>query len=98
MITADPQNPGKTTGLNVLRFYPEGDKALYLEYQTFLQRELAVAFDLSPQVLGIERDCPAIICAISSAADCHGFLWKLEERCADLRCAGASPWNHCRVI
>jgi hypothetical protein len=47
---------GKTRGPNVLRFYPEGDDGLYLAYQEFLQRELAAAFDLSPQNLGIERD------------------------------------------
>jgi hypothetical protein len=47
---------GKTRGPSVLRFYPEGDDGLYLEYQEFLQRELAAAFDLSPQNLGIERD------------------------------------------
>jgi hypothetical protein len=47
---------GKTRGPSVLRFYPEGDEGLYLQYQEFLQRELAAAFDLSPQNLGIERD------------------------------------------
>lgn len=46
----------KARGPSVLRMYPEGDKGLYLEYQEFLQRELAAAFDLSPQTLGIERD------------------------------------------
>lgn len=49
-------NDGKTRGPTVLRFYPEGDDGLYLQYQEFLQRELAAAFDLSPQNLGIERD------------------------------------------
>ena len=47
---------GKTRGPSVLRFYPEGDDGLYLKYQEFLQREIAAAFDLSPQNLGIERD------------------------------------------
>jgi hypothetical protein len=46
----------KTPGVNVLRLYPEGDKALFLKYQEMLQRELATAFDLSPQNFGIERD------------------------------------------
>jgi len=49
-------NDGKTRGPSVLRFYPEGDDGLYLQYQEFLQRELAAAFDLSPQNLGIEKD------------------------------------------
>lgn len=43
-------------GIQVLKFYPEGDKALYLEYQNFLIRTLAASFDLSPQNFGIERD------------------------------------------
>lgn len=47
---------GKTRGPNVLRFYPEGDTGLFLAYQAFLIREIATAFDLSPQNLGIERD------------------------------------------
>jgi len=47
---------GKSRGMEVIRLYPEGDKALYLEYQEFLIRELCAAFDLSPQNLGIERD------------------------------------------
>ncbi len=36
--------------------HPQGDTALYLKYQDFLKNEVAVAFDLSPQNLGIERD------------------------------------------
>ncbi|WP_024516830.1 phage portal protein [Bradyrhizobium sp. Tv2a-2] len=47
---------GKARGPEVLRMFPEGDKALYLEYQNFLIREIATAFDISPQVLGIEKD------------------------------------------
>jgi Phage portal protein len=47
---------GKARGPAVLRFYPEGDDGLYLKYQEFLIREIAAAFDLSPQNLGIERD------------------------------------------
>src|SRR6185437_12559924 len=47
---------GTTRGPSVLAFYTEGDDGLSLQYQEFLQRELAAAFDLSPQNLGIERD------------------------------------------
>jgi Phage portal protein len=36
--------------------HPEGDNALYLKYQEMLQREIATAFDISPQNLGVERD------------------------------------------
>lgn len=39
-----------------LALHPEGDNALYLKYQEFLKREVAISFDLSPQNLGVERD------------------------------------------
>lgn len=35
---------------------PEGDNALYLKYQEVLKAEIATAFDISPQNLGLERD------------------------------------------
>jgi hypothetical protein len=47
---------GKSRSPLVLRFYPEGDEGLYLKYQEFLIREIATAFDISPQNLGVERD------------------------------------------
>ena len=40
----------------VLRLHAGTDDALYLKWQEFLIREIATAFDLSPQNLGIERD------------------------------------------
>ncbi len=43
----------KRNGLQVVRLYPEGDKALYLDYQNFLIRTTAACFDLSPQNFGI---------------------------------------------
>ena len=43
-------------GGKVERLYPEGDDGLYLLYQEFLLREIATAFDISPQNLGVERD------------------------------------------
>lgn len=42
--------------LKVLNLTAEGDKALYLAWQEFLKSEIATAFDLSPQNLGVERD------------------------------------------
>lgn len=39
-----------------LDLHPQGDQALYLKYQDFLKTEIAIAFDLSPQNLGVERD------------------------------------------
>ncbi len=46
----------KTRGPQILRFYPEGDTGLYLKWQEFLKSEIATAFDISPQNLGVERD------------------------------------------
>jgi hypothetical protein len=45
-----------TDGGEVQKLYPDGDDALFLKYQEFLKVELATAFDLSPQNLGVERD------------------------------------------
>lgn len=47
---------GKTRGLNVQKLYPEGDKALYLQYQEFLRTEIAAAFDITNMSLNVERD------------------------------------------
>ncbi|MDE2101954.1 MAG: phage portal protein [Patescibacteria group bacterium] len=40
----------------VLKLRGTDDKALFLEYQNMLAREIATSFDLSPMVAGIERD------------------------------------------
>jgi hypothetical protein len=45
-----------TKGGKVHRLFPEGDSGLFLQYQEFLKTEIAVAFDLSPMNLGVERD------------------------------------------
>jgi hypothetical protein len=42
--------------LKYINLVAEGDKALYLAYQEMLVREIATAFDLSPQNFGVERD------------------------------------------
>lgn len=59
--TTDIEGQGKTPIIgsedpSVLRLYPEGDAALYLAYQEFLIREIATAFDLPAQELGIEKN------------------------------------------
>lgn len=41
---------------NVLKLRGSNDDALFLEYQTFIIRELAIAFHLSPQDFGVEAD------------------------------------------
>jgi hypothetical protein len=52
----DQLGAARTRGVNVLKLYPEGDKALYLAYQEFLRTEIAAAFDLSNMSLNMERD------------------------------------------
>ena len=43
-------------GAKAIKLTADGDEALYLKWQEFLKSEIAVAFDLSPQNLGVERD------------------------------------------
>ncbi|HEX7854455.1 MAG TPA: phage portal protein [Sphingobium sp.] len=59
--TGEIEGQGKTPviaadGAEVHKLFPDGDNALYLKYQEFLKSEIAIAFDLSPQNLGVERD------------------------------------------
>jgi hypothetical protein len=54
--SVNEKTSSSTRGPTILRLYPEGDNGLYLKYQEFLKREIATAFDLSPQNLGVEKD------------------------------------------
>lgn len=56
IISSKTGADSKPEKVQVSRLYPEGDKGMFLEYQEFLIRELAAAFDLSPQNFGLERD------------------------------------------
>jgi len=47
---------GNTVKPDVMRLHAGSDDALYLKWQAFLIRELATAFGLSPQNLGLESD------------------------------------------
>lgn len=47
---------GNSIKPDVLKLHGGGDSALYLKYQEWLVREIATAFGISPQNLGIERD------------------------------------------
>jgi Phage portal protein. len=47
---------GNTIKADVMRLHAGSDDALYLKWQAFLIRELATAFGLSPQNLGLESD------------------------------------------
>lgn len=57
-IEGQGQTPviGGATKPDVLKLHPGGDDALYLKWQQFLIREIATAFNLSPQNLGLEAD------------------------------------------
>lgn len=43
-------------GSKAIKLTADGDEALYLKWQEFLKAEIATAFDISPQNLGVERD------------------------------------------
>jgi HK97 family phage portal protein len=43
-------------GIEPVKLTADGDEALYLKWQEFLKTEIATAFDISPQNLGVERD------------------------------------------
>jgi phage portal protein BeeE len=43
-------------GIAAVKLTADGDEALYLKWQEFLKSEIATAFDISPQNLGVERD------------------------------------------
>ena len=47
---------GGMENLSAVKLTADGDGALYLKWQDFLKSEIAAAFDLSPQNLGVERD------------------------------------------
>ncbi len=57
-IEGQGQTPiiGGPVAPEVLRLHAGTDEALYLKWQEFLIREIATAFGLSPQNLGVERD------------------------------------------
>jgi portal protein len=61
-------------GMEVVRFYPEGDDGLYLKYQEFLKSEIAVAFDVSPQNLGVERDVNRNTAEVAEDRDWDGAI------------------------
>lgn len=59
--TTDIEGQGKMPilsgdGIESIKLTADGDEALYLKWQEFLKTEIATAFDISPQNLGVERD------------------------------------------
>lgn len=65
---------GKARGAEVHRLYPEGDDGLYLKYQEFLKTEIAIAFGLSPQNLGVERDVNRNTAEVAEDRDWNGAI------------------------
>ena len=67
-IIAGPVKP------DVLKLHPGGDEALYLKYQEFLIREIATAFGISPQNLGLESDVNRNTSETSEDRDWDGVI------------------------
>lgn len=72
--TNEIEGQGKTPimgmkGGSVERLYPEGDSGLFLQWQEFLKTEIAIAFDLSPMNLGVERDVNRSTAEVGSDRD-----------------------------
>ena len=72
--TNEIEGQGKTPimgmkGGSVERLYPEGDSGLFLQWQEFLKTEIAIAFDLSPMNLGVERDVNRSTAQVGSDRD-----------------------------
>lgn len=72
--TAEVEGQGKMPilgmkGGGVEKLYADGDDGLYLKYQEFLKAEIAIAFDLSPQNLGVERDVNRSTGEVAEARD-----------------------------
>lgn len=65
---------GNTIKPDVLRLHAGSDDALYLKWQVFLIRELATAFGLSPQNLGIEADVNRNTAETSEDRDWDGTI------------------------
>lgn len=59
--------------------HPGGDGALYLEYQQFVIREIATAFGLSPQNLGIEADVNRSTAEVAADRDWDNTIIPLAE-------------------
>jgi phage portal protein BeeE len=62
-----------------LQLHPGGDEALYLKYQEFVIREIATAFGLSPQNLGIEHDVNRNTSEVAAERDWDNTVIPLAE-------------------
>ena len=73
-----PMFGGKTEP-KAVKLHPGGDDALYLEYQTFLIREIATSFGISPQNLGIESDVNRSTAEVAADRDWDNTIIPLAE-------------------
>lgn len=65
---------GNTIKPDVLKLHAGGDEALYLKWQQFLIRELATAFGLSPQNMGLEADVNRNTAEVAEDRDWDGAI------------------------
>lgn len=56
-------------GIESVKLTADGDEALYLKWQEFLKTEIATAFDISPQNLGVERDVNRSTAEVAESRD-----------------------------
>lgn len=67
-------SPPSGTKAEVLKLRGTDDKALFLEYQAFLIREIFVSFGLSPMNGGIERDVNRNTAEVADDQDWHNAI------------------------
>lgn len=60
--------------LDAVKLHSGGDEALYLKYQEFLRREIAVSFGLSPQNLGVESSLNRSIAEVADDRDWNNSI------------------------
>ncbi len=65
--------------VQVLKLRGANDDALYLKYQTFLLREIATAFGVSPQNLGVEADVNRSTAEVAEDRDWNGAIIPTAE-------------------
>lgn len=75
-IEGQGQTPiiGGNEPAQVLKLRGSNDDALYLKYQEFLLREIATAFELSPQNLGVEADVNRNTSEVADDRDWDGII------------------------
>lgn len=65
--------------MKVLPLHAGGDAALYLAYQDMVRREIAAAFDISPQNLGLESDVNRSTSETAAERDWDGAIKPLAK-------------------